>query len=152
MLPLGTTKHSQTFLWAQYVTFPVHKISRGMSYAIDFILGDENALRFNAKGATSHSSLREELDDGSLYSNTPINILNQVDEDDAAKLAKGLAATSLNHRLLDNTDNIISIGAIVSSCQQLQILGMSTIECSARSLGPTKLLQRTMLVQPGVGQ
>jgi hypothetical protein len=90
-----------------------------MSYAIDFILDDEYTLRFNARGATSHSSLREELDDGSSYSNTPINILNQVDEDDAAILAMGLAASSLNHHLLDNTDNIISIGDIVSSCRCL---------------------------------
>ncbi|KAL7518498.1 hypothetical protein ACHAWX_003317 [Stephanocyclus meneghinianus] len=115
----STTKQSQTSSWLQYVTFPVKKISRGISYAIDSILGDEYTLPLNAEGALSQSSFREELDDGSSYSNTPITILNQIDEDDAAILSKRLAGISLNRRPLDNTDSIISIGAIVSSCRCL---------------------------------
>ncbi|KAL3787366.1 hypothetical protein HJC23_004391 [Cyclotella cryptica] len=114
-----TTKQAQTSSsWVQYVTLPVRTISHGISYAIDSILGDEYTMRLNAEGVSSHHpSFREELDDRSSSSKTTINVSNQIDKDDAALIAKGVAGATLNHRPWDITDNIISFGAIVSSCR-----------------------------------
>jgi hypothetical protein len=106
--PLVSKPTSQGSTWMEFVTSPVRKLSRGLSYAIDSVLGDD----FTQKMKIHESS---ELDD---VISSPIPTLNEMDEDDntnAKKSERGIR----NHSPISNTDGTISLDAIACSSRCL---------------------------------
>jgi hypothetical protein len=96
--------------WMKYVTSPVKKISAGISYAIDSVLGDDYSSRLYAQTADVGTS-NLELDDQNAL---PTQML-QVDEDDAfISKTKGVYQQPLGVK-----DELFSIDAITMTCRHL---------------------------------
>jgi hypothetical protein len=106
--PLKSNSTSQPASLLEYVTSPVRTVYRGVTYAIDSVLGDE----FTQKVVINQGS---DLDDVLSSPNPTSNKLDKDDELIAKKSSSGVT----NSQPLSNTDAILSLDAIAFSCQSL---------------------------------
>jgi hypothetical protein len=92
----------------EYVTSPVRTVYRGVTYAIDSVLGDE----FTQKAVINQGT---DLDD---VISSPNPTLDKVDEDDELITKKSSSGVT-NARPLSNSVAIMSLDAIALSCRCL---------------------------------
>ena len=100
---------SQNASWIEFVTSPVRKISQGISYAIDSVLGDEFAQKLNV-------SMNDAMDD---LVQSPKPTSGQVFDEDDVVTAHQLGQGVLHHKPVSNTVSIVSLDAIACSCRSL---------------------------------